>query len=69
MAHPIQKVCDYVKHLCREHHQEADCRVNLGSGGVLEFIVEGFSFTTAWKTIRGHWGGSEEQMAAVAVAS
>ena len=36
VAFPAQRVGDYVKHICREHNQEADHITNLGAKRVFE---------------------------------
>ena len=57
-----QKIGHCVKHIHREHHQEADHMAKWGAEGDMNVIVEGFRTMKAWQTIRGKWDGSKQHM-------
>ena len=53
VAYPVALVDDYVKHIFREHHQEADHLANLGAEE--QVIVEKGDNTEKWKAFGGFW--------------
>ena len=56
----ISKIDDYVKHIFREHYQEADHWANLGAEGQRTIISDKGNSTERWKTVRGFWDGSSK---------
>ena len=56
----ISKIDDYVKHIFREHNQEADHWANLGAEGQRTIISDKGNSTERWKTVRGFWDGSSK---------
>ena len=50
LAFSVSPIDDYVKHIFREHNQEADYLANLGAGRK--------KITQNWKAVRGFWDGS-----------
>ena len=60
-AYPVQTIGDNVKHISRDHNQEADHRANWGAEGGMKVTVEGFRTTTVWKEVRGNWDGSKNK--------
>ena len=52
---------DDVKHIFREHNQEADHLANLGTEEQKHITVEGVKSTEAWKAIPGNWDGSKKE--------
>ena len=55
-----QRFDDCVKHIFREHNQEADYWANLGAEGRRKIIVDRGSNNLRWKAAKGHWGGSSK---------
>ena len=52
--YPVAQIDDYVKHIFREHNQEADHLANLGTEGQKEVTIEGVKNTEDWKAVRGY---------------
>ena len=52
VAHPVGQVDDYVKHVFREHNQEADHLANLGAEDQGKVSVETQDDTENWKGVR-----------------
>ena len=50
-----------MKHINREHDQEANHMANLGAEEVSKVIVETVKNTETWKAIRGFWYGSTKE--------
>ena len=57
---PISKIDDHVKHILREHNQEADHWANLGAEGQRKMIVDGSGNTDTRKAVKGFWNGSSK---------
>ena len=53
IANPISKTDDKVKHIFREHNQEADLWANVGAEGQRKVA-------DIWKAVKGFWDGSCE---------
>ena len=53
VAFPESQIDDYVKHIFREHNQEADHLANLGAEGQRKVTVERGNNTENWKAVRG----------------
>ena len=47
-----------MKHIFREHNQEADHWANVGAGVKKEIVVDKGSKTEKWKAVKGFWDGS-----------
>ena len=58
MASPISKIDDCVKHIFREHNQEADHWANAGAKGQRKVIIDRKSDADKWKAVKGCWDGS-----------
>ena len=58
MAYPFPNIGEYVKHIHREHNQEADHMANLGPERFLKVTVEDYGSLETWteaKTVRQQW--------------
>ena len=42
---------DYVKHIFREHNQEADLLVNMGAEGQRKIVIDKCSNSESWKAV------------------
>ena len=51
---PGRSIDDNVKHIFREHNQEADDLVNLVNEGQRKITIEGVKNTEDWKAVRGY---------------
>ena len=49
---------DFVKHVFREHNQEADHWANIGAQGQRKIVPERCDNSETWKTVKGYWDGS-----------
>ena len=58
IANSISKIDDFVKHVFREHNQEADQWANLGAEEQRTTAVDKGSNTERWKAVQGFWDGS-----------
>ena len=58
IAYPVAQIDDNVKHLFREHNQEAEHLENLGAEGQRKITIEKGDSTENSKTVRGFWDGS-----------
>ena len=58
IAYPVVQIDDNVKHIFREHNQEAEHLENLGAEGQRKITIEKGDSTENWKTVRGFWDGS-----------
>ena len=58
IANPISKIDDCVKHVLRQHSQEADLLANMGTERQRKFIVDRCIITETWKAVKGFWDGS-----------
>ena len=56
-ANPISKMNDFVKHVFREHNQEADRWANLWIEGQRQVVVDRCSNAETWKAVKGFWDG------------
>ena len=54
IANRTSKVDDYVKHVFREHNQEADHWANVGGE---KTVVDKGNNTERWKAVQGFWDG------------
>ena len=52
VAYPVRQVDDYVRHVLREHNQEADHLANLGAEGQRQITVEKGDSTENWMAVR-----------------
>ena len=52
-AYPARMLDDFVKHIFREHNQEADHLAMLETGGQRNITTEGVKNAEAWKAERG----------------
>ena len=57
-ASPISKIDDFVKHVYREHNQEADHWANIGAQGQRKIVSDRCDNSETAKTVNGYWGGS-----------
>ena len=60
IALPISKIDDHVKHIFREHNQEAEYWANLGAEGQGKIIIGNGNNTERRKAVRGFWDGSSK---------
>ena len=51
-AYPVAQIDDFVKHIFREHNQEADHLANLGTSGQRKITIDGVKNTEGWKAVR-----------------
>ena len=52
VAYPVRQVDDYVRHVLREHNQEADHLANQGAEGQRQITVEKGNSTENWMAVR-----------------
>ena len=52
VAYPVGQVDDYVRHVLREHNQEADHLANLAPEGQRQITVEKGDSTENWMVVR-----------------
>ena len=62
-ANPTSKMNDFVKHVFREHNQEADRWANFGIEGQRQVVVDRCSNAETWKAVKGFWDGSAKDKA------
>ena len=60
IAFLISQIDDCVKHIFREHNQEADHWTNLGADGQRRFMFDKGSNTEKRKMVRDFWDGSSK---------
>ena len=58
IAKPISKIDDFVKHVCREHNQEADHWANIGAQEHRKIVLDRCGNSESWKSVKGNWDGS-----------
>ena len=58
IASPISKIDDFVKHVFREHNQEADRWANIGAKGQRKIVLNKCNCSETWKAVKGYWDGS-----------
>ena len=49
-----------MKHIFREHNQEADHLANLGADGQWKITTDGVKNTEGWKAVRGYLDGDKK---------
>ena len=47
-----------MKHVFREHNQEADLGTNIGAEGERKIVVHKCSNSETWNAVKGNWNGS-----------
>ena len=57
-ATPVSNIDNLVKHVYREHDQEADLWADMGTQVRRKIDIHRKNVTTPWKAIRGFWDGS-----------
>ena len=57
-ASPILKTDDFVKHVCREHNQEADHWANIGAHGQRKTVLGRRETSESWRAVTGYCDGS-----------
>ena len=57
VAFPFSQIDDNVKHIFREHNQEADHRANLGAEGQRKIVVDRDNNNEKWKAVQDFWDG------------
>ena len=57
-ASPISKIDDFVKHVNREHNQEADHWANIAAQGQRKIVSDRCDSSETWKAVKGYWDGS-----------
>ena len=55
VAYPLVKLDNYLRHIVREHNQEAHHVANLGTEGKAKITFEGVGKTEKWKAVRVYW--------------
>ena len=58
IANPNSKIDDFVKHVFREHNQEADAWANIGAKGQRKIVLDNGDNSATWKAVKGYWDGS-----------
>ena len=58
IANHISKIDNFVKHVFREHNQEADLWTNSGAEGQRKIVVHKCSTSETWNAVKGCWDGS-----------
>ena len=58
IANFISNICEYVKHIFREHNQEADHWANVGPEGQKKAVIDKKSNADTWKAVERFWDGS-----------
>ena len=61
VAQPVRIIEDCVKHVFKEHNQEADHLANQGAEGKSKKTIEGVKNTETWKVVRGYCDSSERE--------
>ena len=51
IANPIPKIDDFVKHVFREHNQEADHWANIGAKGQRKIVLDKCNNSETWKAV------------------
>ena len=54
IANPILKIDDFVKHVHREHKQEADHWANIGAQGQRKMVLDRCDNSETWKAVKGY---------------
>ena len=57
VARQIANIDSFVKHVYREHNQEADRWANIGAQRRKEIVIDKRDDSTPWKATRGFWDG------------
>ena len=58
IAYPVAQTDDCVKHISREHSQDADHLANLGTKEQRKITIEKGDNSDTWKAVGGFWDGS-----------
>ena len=60
IANPISKIDDFVKHVFREHNQEAEHWAHVECEGKRKIVIDTRDNSESWKAVKGFLDGSSE---------
>ena len=58
IAKPISNIDVFIKHVCREHSQEADFGSNIGAQGQRKIVLDRRDNSETWTAVKSCWDGS-----------